>query len=114
MSAFNESIVEDAALDYLRQLGYSTAFGPEIAPDGELSERSSYEQVYFTAVCAKRHCGSTAEPTGRWSMRRSSGWGVPSHRTRSTRTSVSTSCSPRACPSSTVARTARSARAASG
>jgi type I restriction enzyme R subunit len=47
VNAFNESIVEDAALDYLRQLGYSTAFGPEIAPDGQFSERSSYEQVYL-------------------------------------------------------------------
>jgi type I restriction enzyme R subunit len=47
MTALNESLVEEATLDYLRQLGYSTAFGPEIAPDGEFSERSSYEQVYL-------------------------------------------------------------------
>jgi type I restriction enzyme, R subunit len=47
MSAFNESIIEDAALDYLRQLGYTTAFGPEIAPSGEYSERASYGQIYL-------------------------------------------------------------------
>src|SRR5215469_14850286 len=47
MTAFNESTVEDAALEYLRQLGYSTAFGPEIAPDGDSPERASYEQVYL-------------------------------------------------------------------
>lgn len=47
MSAFNESIVEDAALDYLRQLGYATAFGPDIAPGGAHAERASYEQIYL-------------------------------------------------------------------
>ena len=47
MTAFNESTIEDAALDYLRQLGYSTAFGPEIAPYGVCSERSSYEHAYL-------------------------------------------------------------------
>ena len=31
---FDESVVEQAALDYLRQLGYATEFGPNIAPDG--------------------------------------------------------------------------------
>ena len=47
MSVLNESTVEVAALDYLREIGYSTAFGPEIAPDGEHSERSSYDSVYL-------------------------------------------------------------------
>jgi type I restriction enzyme R subunit len=47
VSSFNESTVELAALDYLRQLGYSTEFGPNIAPDGDAPERSSLEQVYL-------------------------------------------------------------------
>ena len=47
MSVLNESTVEVAALDYLRELGYSTAFGPEIAPDSEHSERHSYDSVYL-------------------------------------------------------------------
>ncbi|MEV4536275.1 type I restriction endonuclease subunit R [Asanoa sp. NPDC049518] len=47
MRALNESTVELAALEYLRQLGYSTMFGPDIAPGGEHSERLSYEQVYL-------------------------------------------------------------------
>jgi type I restriction enzyme R subunit len=47
MSILNEATVEDAALEYLRQLGYSTAFGPEIAPDGEHSERTAYDNVYL-------------------------------------------------------------------
>ncbi|TXH25226.1 MAG: type I restriction endonuclease subunit R [Mycobacterium sp.] len=47
MTSFNESTVEDAALDYLRALGYSTAFGPNIAPEGSQPERTSFEQVYL-------------------------------------------------------------------
>jgi type I restriction enzyme R subunit len=47
MSILNESTVEDAALEYLRQLGYTTAFGPEIAPDGDRSERIAYDSVYL-------------------------------------------------------------------
>jgi type I restriction enzyme R subunit len=47
VTALNESTVELAALEYLRQLGYSTAFGPDIAPDGDHSERTSYGHVYL-------------------------------------------------------------------
>jgi type I restriction enzyme R subunit len=47
MSAFNESTVELAALEYLRSLGYATEFGPNIAPDGSNPERSTFEQVYL-------------------------------------------------------------------
>ena len=47
MSVLNESTVEVAALEYLRELGFSTSFGPEIAPDGEHSERQSYDSVYL-------------------------------------------------------------------
>jgi len=47
VNTLNESTVELAALEYLRQLGWSTAFGPSIAPDAPRTERSSYEQVYL-------------------------------------------------------------------
>jgi type I restriction enzyme R subunit len=47
MIAFNEATIEDAALDYLRALGYSTAFGPNLAPDGVQPERANFEQVYL-------------------------------------------------------------------
>jgi type I restriction enzyme R subunit len=40
-----EAVVEDAALDYLRSLGYQTLPGPAIAEDGSSPERESYEQV---------------------------------------------------------------------
>ena len=46
-TTLNESTVELATLDYLRQLGWSTAFGPSIAPDTPTAERSSYEEVYL-------------------------------------------------------------------
>lgn len=49
MTVLNESTVELAALEYLRQLGYSTAFGPDIAQDGVTPERTSYAQVHLTS-----------------------------------------------------------------
>jgi len=47
MIAFNESIIEEAALEYLRDLGYATEFGPIIAPDAPSPERDSFQQVYL-------------------------------------------------------------------
>ncbi|MGW2492932.1 type I restriction endonuclease subunit R [Streptomyces pseudogriseolus] len=47
MSAFNESVIEEAALDYFRELGYTTKFGPNLAPDGSSPERASLERVYL-------------------------------------------------------------------
>ena len=42
----NEDTVEQGALDLLRdKLGYATASGPDIAPDGDSPERNSYQQV---------------------------------------------------------------------
>lgn len=43
----NENIVELAALDYFRQLGYHTGFGPTLAPGEPNEERESFEQVYL-------------------------------------------------------------------
>jgi type I restriction enzyme, R subunit len=47
MTTLNESTVEDAALDYLRDLGYATEWGPNIAPDGIRPERVSFQDVYL-------------------------------------------------------------------
>lgn len=47
MSVFNEATIEDAALDYLRALGYTTEFGPNLAADGVRPERANFEQVYL-------------------------------------------------------------------
>jgi type I restriction enzyme R subunit len=42
---FHESVVEEAALGYFRQLGYEAKFGPDIAPDGKSPERKNWNGV---------------------------------------------------------------------
>jgi len=48
MAGFTESHVEDAALEWLTELGYSVLHGPDMSPDGPTSERVSYDQVLLT------------------------------------------------------------------
>ncbi|MGH7563296.1 MAG: type I restriction endonuclease subunit R, partial [Gemmatimonadota bacterium] len=43
--AFTESVVEEAALAWLEELGYAVRHGPEIAPGELFAERSDYGQV---------------------------------------------------------------------
>ena len=45
MTTINESVVEQAALAWLGDLGWQTAHGPDIAPDTPNAERSHYDQV---------------------------------------------------------------------
>jgi len=45
MTLFTESTIEQAAIDWLKDLGYDYAFGPEIAFDGEAPERSDYHET---------------------------------------------------------------------
>ena len=45
MSSFTESVVEEAALAWLDELGYSIAHGPDIAPGELAAERMDYGQV---------------------------------------------------------------------
>ena len=45
MTAFSESEVEDAALEWLESLGWGVADGPSIAPDTSNAERSDYSEV---------------------------------------------------------------------
>jgi len=42
---FSESVVEDAALDWLHKLGYTILHGPDIAPSELAAEREDYAQV---------------------------------------------------------------------
>ena len=44
-AAFTESEVEDAALEWLEELGWSVVHGPSIAPDTPNAERSDYSEV---------------------------------------------------------------------
>ncbi len=45
MSGITETVVEEACLDWFRALGYATAHGPDIGPDGAAEERASWEDV---------------------------------------------------------------------
>ena len=49
MTGFDESVIEAAALDYLREIGYSTEFGPNLGPGGLGEERPSWDEVYLLA-----------------------------------------------------------------
>ena len=41
----NESIVEDAAIEWFGELGYAVGHGPHIAPDEPAAERASFGEV---------------------------------------------------------------------
>jgi len=43
--SITESVVEEVALEILRELGYARAYGPELAADGRTPERRSYGDV---------------------------------------------------------------------
>ena len=45
MTTITESVVEEAALEWLAGLGWQTVYGPDIAPDTPNAERSDYDQV---------------------------------------------------------------------
>lgn len=47
MALFTESVVEDAALDWLRELGYTVVGGPDAAPDEGSALRAAYADVVF-------------------------------------------------------------------
>jgi type I restriction enzyme R subunit len=47
MSAFVESHVEEAALEWFGELGYEVRNGPDISPGGASPERTSYNEVVF-------------------------------------------------------------------
>ena len=49
MSKLTEDHVEQAALEWFRELGYEIAHGPDIAPEGNAPERTSYGDVILTA-----------------------------------------------------------------
>ncbi len=43
--SFTESIVEEAAIEWLQAIGWTYKHGPVLAPDGEAPERASYRHV---------------------------------------------------------------------
>lgn len=46
---FSEAHVEEAGLGFFKDLGYEVLFGGVIAPDGDKSERQSYDDVILRA-----------------------------------------------------------------
>jgi type I restriction enzyme R subunit len=40
-----ENVVEELVLELLAELGWTRAYGPDLAPDGDIPERSSHEDV---------------------------------------------------------------------
>ena len=48
MTKFTETHVEEAALAWLSELGYDFVHGPEIAPESDTPERTSYDEVILT------------------------------------------------------------------
>ena len=53
MSALPESVVEEAALEWLAGLGYTVAHGPDIGPEGLEQERGSYDEVLLAGRLRK-------------------------------------------------------------
>ncbi|MCB0032469.1 MAG: type I restriction endonuclease subunit R, partial [Anaerolineales bacterium] len=47
-SKYNEDTVEQAALIWLQELGYTHIYGPDIAPDQPAAERENYREVILT------------------------------------------------------------------
>jgi len=47
MTILNETDVEHATLDWLARLGYTRAYGPDLAPGERGAERKSFAQVYL-------------------------------------------------------------------
>ncbi len=47
-AVFTESVVEEAALAWLDELGWEIRFGPDIAHDGPNPERADYREVILT------------------------------------------------------------------
>jgi len=45
MAPITEGHLEQQAIEWFREIGYSHAFGPELAPDGSQAERADYRQV---------------------------------------------------------------------
>lgn len=51
--ALGESIVEDAALTWFRELGYAVGHGPQLAPGEPAAERESFSEVVLVGRLRK-------------------------------------------------------------
>lgn len=64
-AAFAESVVEEAGLEWLAELGWEIGHGPDIAPDGPNPERPDYREVILPgrlqAAIDRLNPGASAE-----------------------------------------------------
>ncbi len=63
--SLNESIVEDAALEWFGELGYAVGHGPHLAPGEPAAERDSFggvERVERLRKCIRRMNQATQSP----------------------------------------------------
>jgi type I restriction enzyme R subunit len=51
--SINESIVEDAALEWFGELGYAVGHGPHLAPGEPAAERESFSEVVLVGRLSK-------------------------------------------------------------
>ena len=45
MNNLNENTLEQTVLSWFEEMGYAIAYGPDISPDGNMSERDEYDNV---------------------------------------------------------------------
>lgn len=51
-----ESVLEEATLDWFRELGYAVVFGPDLAPGEPAAERATFGDVVLPS-CFRVRCG---------------------------------------------------------
>jgi len=61
--SLNESIVEDAAVEWLGKLGYAVGHGPHLAHGEPAAERDWFGDVVLAGACARPSGGSIQTPT---------------------------------------------------
>ncbi len=62
MPSLNESIIEDAALEWFGELGYAVGHGPHLAPREPATDRVSFGEVVLGRLHAAIRCLNPAIP----------------------------------------------------
>ena len=60
---FTESVIEQTALDWLKEMGYTIAFGGDIAPEEPAAERENYGEVI---LAGRLKAALGRDPKGFW------------------------------------------------
>ena len=64
--SLNESIVEDAALEWFGGLGYAIGHGPQLAPGEPAAEQDSFDEVALARGHPAAEPGHTGESAGNY------------------------------------------------